>query len=75
MRLAGQLLGLVPLLLGACAHLSPEMPLQQYWGVVSSIRSVQRTLASSHSEWQRVLGCCCWRYGVCVFVWGVTGAT
>lgn len=35
MTLAVEMLRLVPLLLGACAHLSPEMPLQQYWGVVS----------------------------------------
>jgi hypothetical protein len=36
MTLAVEMLRLVPLLLGACAHLSPEMPLQQYWGVVSA---------------------------------------
>lgn len=34
MTLALEMLRLVPLLLGACAHLSPEMPLQQYWGMV-----------------------------------------
>jgi hypothetical protein len=36
--LAQQLLLVVPLLLGACAHLSPEMPLQQYWAAVSASR-------------------------------------
>lgn len=36
MTLAEELLMLVPLLLGASAHLSPELPLQQYWGVVSA---------------------------------------
>jgi hypothetical protein len=36
MTLAVEMLRLVPLLLGACAHLSPEMPLQHYWGVVSA---------------------------------------
>lgn len=35
MTLADQLLRLVPLLLGACAHLAPELPLQLYWGAVS----------------------------------------
>jgi hypothetical protein len=34
-ELAEGLLLLVPVLLGALAHLSPEMPLQQYWGAVS----------------------------------------
>lgn len=34
-ELAEALLTLVPVLLGAVAHLSPEMPLQQYWGAVS----------------------------------------
>lgn len=43
MALAEQLLRLVPLLLGACAHLSPEMPLQQYWAVVSFFRIMRNT--------------------------------
>jgi hypothetical protein len=34
-ELAEALLLLVPVLLGALAHLSPEMPLQQYWAAVS----------------------------------------
>jgi hypothetical protein len=34
--LALELLLLVPPLLGACAHLSPELPLQQYWAAVSA---------------------------------------
>jgi hypothetical protein len=33
--LAESLLLLVPKVLGALAHLSPEMPLQQYWAAVS----------------------------------------
>lgn len=37
MTLALEVLRLVPLLLGACAHLSPEMPLQQYWGMVGPV--------------------------------------
>jgi hypothetical protein len=36
--LAESLLLLVPVVLGALAHLSPEMPLQQYWAAVSSTR-------------------------------------
>lgn len=37
-ELAEGLLLLVPVLLGALCHLSPEMPLQQYWGAVSQQR-------------------------------------
>jgi hypothetical protein len=37
MTLALEMLRLVPLLLGACAHLSPEMPLQQYWCMVRGL--------------------------------------
>lgn len=35
-ELTQQMLLVVPLLLGACTHLSPEMPLQQYWAAVSA---------------------------------------
>jgi uncharacterized membrane protein len=60
------LLLLVPVVLGALAHLSPEMSLQQYWAAVSNgTDSIVRSLGScSIRMWQMLqMVCAVCRWG------------